>query len=145
MKAKYNRGHALYHLQRWVFEINDTTTKQGYITFVNNLDQNTLLPIIEEIILPGRIIHSDQWRASNGIMQLPDPKPYRHLTVNHVANFVDPFTRVHTNHVEAMWTGAKRRFKIMNGTTEQMVPSSSMNLCGESVLEKIRRLHLTIF
>ena len=123
VKAKYNRGHALYRPQRWVFGIYDTTTKQGYITFVNNRDQATLLPIIEEIVLPGSIIHSDQWRAYNGIMQLPDPKPYRHLTVNHAANFVDPFTGVHTNHVEAMWSRAKRRFKIMNGTSEQLVPS----------------------
>lgn len=92
VKAKYNVGHALYRPQRWVFGLYDTSTKQGYITFVQQRDENTLLPIIQQVVLPGTIIHSDQWAAYNGILRLPHPQPYRHLTVNHSVNFVDPIT-----------------------------------------------------
>lgn len=123
VKAKYQRGHAQYRPQRWVFGIYDTVAKRGYITFVNSRDEGTLLPIIQQIILPGSIIHSDEWRAYNGITRLPHPQPYRHHRVNHSANFRDPVTGVHTNHVEAMWSRAKRKFKIMNGTNEQLIPS----------------------
>lgn len=123
VKAKYNIGHAMQRQQRWVFGIYDTITKQGYITFVNSRDEATLLPIIEQVVIPGSIIHSDQWAAYNGISRLPHPQPYQHLTVNHSVNFVDPQTGVHTNQVESMWARAKRRFKIMNGTYEHLIPS----------------------
>ena len=123
VKAKYHLGHALYRPQRWVFGIYDTNSRQGYLTFVASRDEQTLLPIIQQIVLPGSIIHSDEWRAYNGIRRLPHPQPYRHHTVNHSAHFVDPITGVHTNHVEAMWSRAKRKFKSMNGTYDQLIPS----------------------
>ena len=113
----------MYRPQRWVFGIYDTNSKQGYLTFVNSRDKDTLIPIIQRIVLPGSIIHSDEWRAYNDLRRLPNPQPYRYATVNHSANVVDPITGVHTNHVEAMWSRAKRRFKSMNGTYEELIPS----------------------
>ena len=123
VKAKYNIGHALNRSQRWVFGLYDTQSKQGYLTFVNARDRDTLLPIIQQVVVPGSIIHSDEWAAYNAILSLPHPQPYHPFTVNHSRNFVHPITGVHTNRVESMWSRAKRRFKIMNGTSTELIPS----------------------
>ena len=122
VKAKYNRGHALHRAQRWIFGIYDTNSKTSYICFVNNRDVDTLQPIILSIVSPGSIIHSDCWATYNFIDHLPHPQPYRHGTVNHSQTFLDPITGVHTNHVEALWSRCKKRFKQMNGTSDNMVP-----------------------
>ena len=90
VKAKYIIGHAMQRQQRWVFGIYDTHTQQGFITFVYSRDEATLLPIIQQIVIPGSIIYSDQWAAYNGITRFPHPQPFQHFTVNHSANFVDP-------------------------------------------------------
>ena len=47
---------------------------------------------------------------------------YIHLTVNHSKNFVDPFTGVHTNTVEGLWSAVKRKLKRMNGTRYDRIP-----------------------
>ena len=52
---------------------------------------------------------SDLWRAYGTVNNLG----YRHLTVNHRLNFVDPVTHATTNHVESMWCKAKQRNKKM--------------------------------
>ena len=56
-------------------------------------------------------------------LELPHPQPYRHATVNHSQHFVDPQTGVHTNNVEALWSRCKNRFKQMNGTSDNLIPS----------------------
>ena len=123
VKAKYNIGHALNIRQRWVFGLYDTQTKQGYLTFVNARDKDTLLPIIQQVVVPESIIHSDEWASYNAILSLSHPQSYIHFTVNHIRNFVDPITGVHTNRVESMWSRVKRKFKIMNGTSTELIPS----------------------
>ena len=79
VKAKYNRGRNLRLPQRWVFGIYDTVQKLGYIVFVTDRSAQTLLPIIERVVRPGSIIHSDGWGAYDRIMrarasQLPAPR-----------------------------------------------------------------------
>lgn len=70
LKAKYHRGHALYRPQRWVFGIWSPNEHLGYVVFVDRRDAATLLPIIEQHIRPGSVIHSDQWQAYNDISTL---------------------------------------------------------------------------
>ncbi|KAK6039433.1 hypothetical protein COOONC_23061 [Cooperia oncophora] len=64
-------------------------------------------------IRPGTSIISDSWRA-NQISMLP--QAYRHLTVNHRLNFVDPQSGAHTQNVESLWQKykqiGKRRYGI---------------------------------
>ena len=51
-----------------------------------------LMPIIQRLILPGTIVHTDQWAAYNGLTAAG----YTHLSMNHGIQFVDPLTGVLT-------------------------------------------------
>ena len=54
-------------------------------------------------VLAGITIVFDCWRAYNTVGLLG----YRHLTVNHNLDFVDPITGACTNHVECYWKNDK--------------------------------------
>ena len=82
-------------------------------------DAATLLPIIQQWILPGTQILSDMWGAYNDLTN----QGYDHGTVNHTHFFVDPVTGFHTHGVEDMWQKCKAKFKSMYGPTNRaMVP-----------------------
>ncbi len=119
VKRKYGRGRQAP--ERWVFGGYDTTSKKGFLRFVDWQMAAVLLPIIQEMVIPGTEIWTDEWRSYRGICNLPGG--YGHGTVNHSQNFVDPITGVCTNSVEAYWMHAKRKFKNMSGTVEAMIPS----------------------
>ena len=68
-KRKNNRGRI--SPQRWIFGIYDVEQKLGYLREGPDRSAATLLPIIQEIVLPGTVIHSDEWAAYNGIANLP--------------------------------------------------------------------------
>ena len=93
--------------------------KKGFLIPVPQRDAATLIPIIQQWILPGTIIHSDMWAAYN---QLINPG-FNHQTLNHTYHFVDPQTGAHTNLVEAMWMRAKNTFKAHHGAiNREMIP-----------------------
>jgi len=73
---------------QWVFGLYDTTSKLGHIELVDDRSAQTLLPIIQRFIQPRSTIYSDQWPA---YAQLRNMR-YRHMTVNHSQNFVNPAT-----------------------------------------------------
>ena len=50
-RRKYNHGRMVR--EPWVFGGIDTTTKEGFMVPVDRRDANTLLPIIQNYILPG--------------------------------------------------------------------------------------------
>ena len=120
-RRKDHRGRVVQ--QRWVFGGSCPTTKKGFLILVPDRTAATLLPLIQEHIAPGSVIHSDMWAAYNGIDQLPVNPPYTHHTVNHTENFVDPATGADTNHVENMWKNAKMKFKSMAGVAENTLES----------------------
>lgn len=82
---------------------------------VDRRNAATLLPIIQQHVRPGTVVHSDEWRAYSGI----SAAGYTHLTVNHSLHFVDPITGTHTQHVESYWSRAKAKLKRMHGTTDE--------------------------
>lgn len=106
--------------QQWVFGGICREDKNCFIFAVPDRSADTLIPIIQNQILPGTTILSDQWRAYNNIA---NNGQFAHMTVNHSLNFVDPVTGVHTQNIERLWESAKERNKKQNGTHRQMLDS----------------------
>lgn len=102
-----------------MFGIYDTQLKIGHIQLVEDRSAETLLPIIQNWVRPGTIIHSDGWAAYNRLGDLG----YEHRVVIHEQHFVDPVTGIHTNNVENYWQRCKRKLKWMYGTSYHMIPS----------------------
>ena len=105
-------GHRKAHAGRivegqWVIGMIDRDTKEIRIEICpNNLrNAQTLLPIIENHVLPGTTIITDEWRAYNNLPQLGFP----HQTVNHTLHFVDPVTHAHTQNIESSWRAMKHK------------------------------------
>ncbi len=112
---QYHRGRAPAS-NIWVFGMVDTsrTPALGLLRIVPNRTRAILLPIIQQHILPGTTIHSDDFATyRTAVGQLPNVA--HHGIVNHSLNFVDPGTGVHTQHVESYWNRIKHKFKRMMG------------------------------
>lgn len=114
-RRKYHRGRQIREI--WVFGLYDVTSEIGVVRIVDDRSRNTLLPIIEDIVLPGTMIHSDQWRAymAGAIASIPVIPPFSHETVNHRRNFVCPLLGTHTNHIENFWKNLKLKNKATSG------------------------------
>lgn len=104
-KRKYNRGR-LVAAQQWYFGGIERGSGRCFIEAVEHRNAETLLPILQKYVLPGSVIISDLWRAYFRIEELP--YGYRHFTVNHSENFVDPLTGACTNTIESTW----QKFKV---------------------------------
>lgn len=120
-KRKYNRGHNVE--QRWVFGAICRQTGHSFLVLIPNKEANTLLPIIQDRIAPGSIIHSDGLRSYDNIRNLPVNPPFQHLVVIHEHNFVDPITGACTNRVECLWKNCKKTFKEMCGVHNSTLES----------------------
>jgi len=90
-----------------VFGLVDTshTPALGFMQVVQQRNAATLLPIIQAHVVPGTIIHSDEWQAYSRVAGLPPVAA--HGTVNHSVTSVDPVTGVHTQNVESYWNKVK--------------------------------------
>lgn len=64
-KRKYQRGHLIP--ERWVFGGVCPDTHEGFLFFVPSRDAATLLPIIQQHVRPGSIIHTDGWLHTMGL------------------------------------------------------------------------------
>ena len=82
--------------QQWVFGAICRETRECFIVWAPDRSANTLMPIIQEKIKLETKIISDRWRAYNQIVD----SSYKHFTVNHKYNFVDPITGAHTQTIE---------------------------------------------
>lgn len=72
----------------------------SFLVSVESRDSDTLIILpIREWILPGTAKLSDCWKAFNCLSS----EAYRHLTVNHSINLVDPDTGGYTDIVELAW------------------------------------------
>ena len=104
-------------MKQWVFGMADTsqTPAVGYMELIPQRDTTTLLPIIQQHVLPGTTIWSDQWAVYNNVGSLPGVAG--HGVVNHSLHLVDPTTRVNTQTVESYWSRVKTKFKRMMGVS----------------------------
>ena len=133
-KRKYHRGRMLLgdrvrgargrnHGQAvdgpWVFGM-ACRTAEGLLElrmfYVLRRDRATLMPIVQRNVHRGAEVHSDEWRAYANLSTWSVP-PYRHYTVNHSENFVDPRTRAHTQRIETCWGHVKTAIlRMRHGT-----------------------------
>ena len=89
-----------------------------FVTVVKNCSRKELLPVIQGKILEGSTIHTDGWRAYDGLLL----NGYDHYRVFHSKN---EFVRgkSHVNGIESFWSFAKRRLSKFNG-----IPSHKFSL-----------------
>ena len=108
----------------------------GYMCTVPDRSAVTLLPIIQQHVLPGTTIASDEWRAYRNVPNITNVA--NHQTVNHSVNFVDPTTGTHTQNIESYWSRVKTKLKRMKGSSYPLIWMSS---CGEKDMEHQPLLH----
>ena len=84
-----------------------------HVEIVKNCSRAQLLPIIQGLILEGSTIHTDGWKAYDGLIL----NGYDHYRVYHSHN---EFARgkCHVNGIESFWSFAKRRLAKFNGIAE---------------------------
>ena len=89
-----------------------------FVTVVKNCSRKELLPVIQGKILEGSTIHTDGWKAYDGLIL----NGYDHYRVFHSKN---EFVRgkSHVNGIESFWSFAKRRLSKFNG-----IPSHKFSL-----------------
>lgn len=102
-KRKYHKGRLLN--QVWIFGGICTDDKDIFAVIVPDRKKETLEKEILKHIEKGSIIISDLWNGYSGIENLNND--YKHLTVNHSENFVDPDTGADTNEIERLWKELK--------------------------------------
>jgi transposase-like protein len=85
-----------------------------YVQIVKNCTKAELMPIIEGKILEGSTIHTDGWKAYDGLVL----NGYNHYRVFHSK---DEFVRgkSHVNGIESFWSFTKRRLAQFNGLSDE--------------------------
>ncbi|KCZ77960.1 hypothetical protein H311_01021, partial [Anncaliia algerae PRA109] len=103
-KRKYNIGRC--QQQIWLFGCIDVQTKEFKIIKVANRNKKTLGKLIEKIIIPNSTVYSDCF--SSYLSYFRNNSKFKHSTVNHSQNFVDPNTGTHTQNIESLWSKFKQ-------------------------------------
>ena len=70
----------------------DREDRKCFLVTVPNREKEVLLPLIQQRIAPGTTIMSDCWKSYDCLSK----EDFKHLTVNHSVNFIDPETGCHT-------------------------------------------------
>ena len=85
-----------------------------FVSIVPRCSREELLPIIQGKILEGSTIHTDGWKAYDGLIL----NGYTHYRVFHHEN---EFVRgkSHVNGIESFWSFAKSRLAKFNGLTDE--------------------------
>lgn len=111
-RRKYHRGRVLQEV--WIFGGICRETKQVFSIVVKDRKKETLWEEIKKHIAVGTTIISDSW-GSYVIIENKGKKMFKHLSVNHSVNFVDPTTKAHTQNVERLWRELKKINKRYEG------------------------------
>lgn len=84
---------------------------QVFTQIVPDCRKASLLPVIRGHVAPDSIVHSDGWKAYDGLVDMGFEK---HFRVNHGENEFARGNR-HINGIESFWSYAKRRLARFNG------------------------------
>ncbi|KAI4293553.1 hypothetical protein PAPHI01_2827, partial [Pancytospora philotis] len=87
--------------QIWVFSIceKDSVPIKTYFSVVEKRDADALLPLIQQVVIKGSTIHTDEWPAYKKLKELG----YKHETVCHKREFVNKKNGAHTQRIESKW------------------------------------------
>lgn len=111
---KYHQG--AWREGHWVLGMVERGTNRCVLVKVPDRTANTMLPIIQEHVLPGTRILTDGWQAYNQLAN--------HQFVNHRLHFVDPNDpTLHTNTIEGTWAHCKAKFRRLKGTSSELFES----------------------
>ena len=80
-----------------------------YTAIIPNAKTETLLPIIQEWVMPDSIVYTDTFRSYNAL----DVSAFHHIRINHSKLFADRHN--HINGIENFWNQAKRQLRKFNG------------------------------
>ncbi|KAJ4441106.1 hypothetical protein ANN_10956 [Periplaneta americana] len=94
----------------WVLDVIDLETKEVRLEICPNNDKDSLFRLIWKHVAAQTTIMTDCWKRYEGL----DVNNFRHLTVNHILNFVDPESGACTNLIENAWRGLKLCFHYCN-------------------------------
>ena len=89
-----------------------------YTKIITDARAATLIPIIEEKVVPDSIVYSDSWKGYDVL----DVSDFKHLRINHTQLFADK--RNHINGIENFWNQAKRHLRKFNGVPKEHFPLS---------------------
>lgn len=87
-----------------------------YTQVIPDASGRTLIPIIENRILPDSIVYSDCWRGYDVL----DVSEFKHYRINHSVLFADQ--KNHINGIENFWNQAKRHMRKFNGIPAKHFP-----------------------
>jgi transposase len=80
-----------------------------YTKIISDAKSETLIPIIQQKVIPDSIVYSDCWRAYNVL----DVSEFKHYRINHSKLFASK--KNHINGIENFWNQAKRHMRKFNG------------------------------
>ena len=75
--------------------------------------------LVQQLVEPGTTIISDKFSPYFNL----NSHGYIHVMVKHSQNFVDPFTRAHSNMIEGVWSQIQKKLKAVSRTLESQLPS----------------------
>ncbi len=87
-----------------------------YTKIIPDAKASTLMPIIQEKVIPDSIVYSDGWRGYNVL----DVSEFKHYRINHSKLFADRHN--HINGIENFWNQAKRQMRKFNGVPREHFP-----------------------
>jgi transposase len=84
-----------------------------YTAIIPNAKTETLLPIIQEKIMPDSIVYTDYFCSYNAL----DVSDFHHRRINHSTLFAKG--KNHINGIENFWNQAKRHLRKFNGIKQE--------------------------
>jgi len=84
-----------------------------YTKIIPDAKASTLMPIIQDKVMPDSIVYTDFWRGYNVL----DVSEFKHYRINHSKLFADKHN--HINGIENFWNQAKRHMRKFNGVPKE--------------------------
>ncbi|KAG0424852.1 hypothetical protein DMUE_6071 [Dictyocoela muelleri] len=125
LMASSKYGYGYFPKQVWVFGVVERGTGRCYIQVVNDRKRKTLENIISKIVEESTIIVTDQAKAYNKLSDIG----FKHFTVCHKKNFVDPETGAHTQTIESLWNHFKKKKHLEYGIAKTRLESYCQVFC----------------